>query len=120
MKRTTTELVDFECDMCDGCGWYEGGPTLATTCHVCEGTGIVKKERHIRHKWIIGQWGKRSSYDRYYTREDECEHCSCKRGVVKTNKFGPLSSELIVYYNRSKQIFGHDHMPDCWGAKNPE
>lgn len=31
-----------ECDRCDGCGWYEGGKTLQTTCEECNGTGIVK------------------------------------------------------------------------------
>lgn len=31
------------CDFCDGCGWYEGGPTLMTTCEKCNGTGIVDK-----------------------------------------------------------------------------
>lgn len=29
------------CDRCDGCGWYEGGPTLMTQCEVCDGTGVV-------------------------------------------------------------------------------
>lgn len=28
------------CDSCDGCGWYEGGKTLKTTCEKCGGTGI--------------------------------------------------------------------------------
>jgi hypothetical protein len=28
------------CDRCDGCGWYEGGKTLKTTCEVCGGTGV--------------------------------------------------------------------------------
>lgn len=27
------------CDRCDGCGWYEGGKTLQTTCHECGGAG---------------------------------------------------------------------------------
>ena len=29
------------CELCDGCGWYEGGPTLRTTCSSCNGTGII-------------------------------------------------------------------------------
>jgi hypothetical protein len=29
------------CTNCDGCGWYEGGPTLQTTCEVCKGTGRI-------------------------------------------------------------------------------
>jgi hypothetical protein len=29
------------CDRCDGCGWYEGGEFLQTTCEKCNGTGIV-------------------------------------------------------------------------------
>lgn len=28
------------CDRCDGCGWYEGGATLKTTCEKCGGTGV--------------------------------------------------------------------------------
>lgn len=31
------------CDQCDGCGWYEGGPTLKTICQYCQGTGIKPK-----------------------------------------------------------------------------
>jgi hypothetical protein len=31
-----------ECDLCDGCGWYEGGITLKTTCGRCKGTGVVQ------------------------------------------------------------------------------
>lgn len=27
------------CYGCDGCGWYEGGPTLITVCEQCNGTG---------------------------------------------------------------------------------
>jgi len=38
-------IVDEEyCDRCDGCGWYEGGKTLKTTCEKCGGTGVVKKK----------------------------------------------------------------------------
>jgi DnaJ-class molecular chaperone len=32
----------IECDRCDGCGWYEGGKTLQTTCEICGGTGKIK------------------------------------------------------------------------------
>jgi len=35
-------LVEY-CDHCDGCGWYEGGPTIKTTCKHCNGTGIKAK-----------------------------------------------------------------------------
>jgi hypothetical protein len=34
-----------ECGRCDGCGWYEGGRTIKTTCEVCGGTGKVKKTK---------------------------------------------------------------------------
>jgi len=27
------------CDECDGCGWYEGGPSLQTQCERCLGDG---------------------------------------------------------------------------------
>lgn len=30
------------CDRCDGCGWYEGGKTLQTTCEKCGGTGVAR------------------------------------------------------------------------------
>lgn len=33
-----------ECDQCDGCGWYEGGPTIQTFCKTCNGTGKIKVE----------------------------------------------------------------------------
>ena len=33
----------FECDLCDGCGWYEGGKTLKTHCIKCNGNGIIAK-----------------------------------------------------------------------------
>lgn len=29
------------CDRCDGCGWYEGGATLNTTCEKCGGSGVI-------------------------------------------------------------------------------
>lgn len=31
----------FECDDCDGCGWFEGGPT---TCPTCAGHGALVRE----------------------------------------------------------------------------
>lgn len=34
--------VEF-CADCDGCGWYEGGATVQTSCEACQGTGIVKR-----------------------------------------------------------------------------
>jgi hypothetical protein len=35
------KLKEVECDQCDGCGWYEGGPTLKTLCKTCNGTGKI-------------------------------------------------------------------------------
>jgi hypothetical protein len=32
------------CDRCDGCGWYEGGPTLQTGCEKCKGRGTLAVE----------------------------------------------------------------------------
>lgn len=32
----------FLCPDCDGCGWYEGGPTLMTSCDRCKGTGVIE------------------------------------------------------------------------------
>ena len=32
------------CVRCDGCGWYEGGKTIKTTCEKCGGTGEVPRE----------------------------------------------------------------------------
>lgn len=29
------------CLRCDGCGWYEGGPTIQTNCEKCGGTGVI-------------------------------------------------------------------------------
>jgi len=42
------EMAD--CDQCDGCGWYEGGPTIKTECKHCNGTGkiaIKKDEKKV-------------------------------------------------------------------------
>lgn len=33
---------DVRCDRCDGCGWYEGGPTIKTDCEKCGGTGAIR------------------------------------------------------------------------------
>jgi hypothetical protein len=33
----------WECDRCDGYGWYEGGVTLQTSCERCGGTGVVDR-----------------------------------------------------------------------------
>lgn len=33
--------ITIECDLCDGCGWYEGGESIKTTCEKCNGTGMV-------------------------------------------------------------------------------
>jgi DnaJ-class molecular chaperone len=42
-KRVTRKRVLWEwCPRCDGCGWYEGGKTLGTTCEQCKGTGKIK------------------------------------------------------------------------------
>lgn len=43
----------IECDRCDGCGWYEGGPTLKTTCEHCGGTGAVKDDRLLHSRWLV-------------------------------------------------------------------
>lgn len=32
-----------ECLDCDGCGWYEGGATIQTTCTKCGGTGEITR-----------------------------------------------------------------------------
>lgn len=36
--------IRFECDHCDGCGWYEGGRYLVTTCETCKGRGWIWQE----------------------------------------------------------------------------
>lgn len=33
------------CDDCDGCGWFEGGKALMTTCKTCKGKGILKRKK---------------------------------------------------------------------------
>lgn len=42
--KTTFE----ECRNCDGCGWYEGGKTLQTTCEKCKGRGVLAIERGVK------------------------------------------------------------------------
>lgn len=32
---------DEVCEHCDGAGWYEGGRTIKTECHHCNGTGSI-------------------------------------------------------------------------------
>lgn len=39
------EREQWECDRCDGCGWYEGGKTLKTHCEECGGTGVVSRRQ---------------------------------------------------------------------------
>ena len=34
-----------DCRDCDGCGWYEGGKTIKTTCQQCEGRGLVRRRK---------------------------------------------------------------------------
>ena len=40
-ERQEPKLRARECDRCDGCGTYEGGKTLLTTCEVCGGCGFL-------------------------------------------------------------------------------
>lgn len=39
--RSPRRAADVWCGDCDGCGWFEGGPTLKTPCTKCGGTGRV-------------------------------------------------------------------------------
>lgn len=41
--RTFGMLNVDDCSYCDGVGWYEGGPTIQTTCEHCKGTRIDGK-----------------------------------------------------------------------------
>ena len=118
MDNTEIIKVEEECDFCDGCGWYEGGITIMTTCEKCGGTGVVTVEREvqIRHKWVIGEWKKEDGH-RYYVREDICSLCGCGRHVVKPSQNS--TDSFISLYERSHQLFGNGSMPPCWGAKNP-
>jgi len=45
-KKEVNKTEDYECDYCDGCGWYEGGKELMTTCEKCNGTGILHKIKY--------------------------------------------------------------------------
>jgi len=47
------ENESVECDQCDGCGWYEGGTTLRTTCEGCNGTGIIDGNDLIYYLVIV-------------------------------------------------------------------
>ena len=42
-RRQTLE----ECSNCDGCGWYEDGAAIKTTCDICNGTGLVPRSTTI-------------------------------------------------------------------------
>jgi DnaJ-class molecular chaperone len=119
MPLTETEIYKEECDFCDGCGWYEGGPTLMTTCEKCGGLGYIEKEREIEicHKWVIGEWVKEDGH-RYYVRDDKCSLCGCGRGLVKSSK--NANDAFVAHYDRSKQIFAPDNVPLCWGGKEPQ
>jgi dUTP pyrophosphatase len=48
------EIEMIDCDQCDGCGWYEGGPTLKTTCTVCKGVGKLPKITSSAHSFTEG------------------------------------------------------------------
>ncbi len=117
-----TEIVKvkFECDFCDGIGWYEGGPFLQNHCEKCDGKGYVwiDQEKEIKHKWEKGEWFKLRQ-DFYFTRNDKCKLCWCERTMIKFKR-GISWMICVSTYNRSKQIFGHEHMPECWGEKNPQ
>lgn len=46
-QKKVNKTEDYECDNCDGCGWYEGGKALMTTCEKCNGTGILSKVNYV-------------------------------------------------------------------------
>lgn len=56
LEEQTKEI----CDQCDGCGWYEGGKTLKTTCEKCNGEGEIFDDLDRIH-WLIityvKEWG---------------------------------------------------------------
>lgn len=116
MEATT--IAKEECDYCDGCGWYEGGPALRNHCEKCNGKGYieVKKEPEVHHKWSMGVWGRKDAGDKHITREDSCNLCGCKRTLVKHRV---SDTGIIACYSRSHQIFGANNMPSCWGDKQP-
>lgn len=70
------------------------------------------------HKWGNGEWQRLDKGDRYFTRIDICDLCGCERRSIKFTRRG-ITRQMVVTYERSKQIFGHENMPECWGAKNP-
>lgn len=113
---TTIIKEKFECDVCDGCGWYEGGPVLINRCFKCNGLGYIEieKEDEVKHKWRLGEW-KREGWNQ--VREDTCKLCGCKRHITQRNRKGRLIK--VVQYIRSK-IFHKEIEPECWGAKNPQ
>jgi DnaJ-class molecular chaperone len=117
----TVEVIKekVECDYCDGCGWYEGGPYLKNRCNHCGGLGYIEQEREvaIQHKWKNGEF-KRELGNRYLTKNDECELCGCIRQSIQTWR-NKKQIEFVVTYSRGMAIYPSDHIPECWGAKNP-
>jgi len=75
-------------------------------------------EEAQEHEWKEGdKWTK--EVGGYSTREDICTKCGCERLM---SKFYLKGKEVISVgaYSRSKQVYGSEHMPECWGSKNPE
>ena len=116
-----TEIVKVrvECEQCDGCGWYEGGPFLDTTCEYCGGKGFVfiDQEKEIEHKFVEGTWGKQEK-SRSYIRKDACSLCGMKKVWVRSSKNS--TDEFVSLYIRSNQFYSSENPPDCWGGKSPE
>lgn len=73
-------------------------------------------EKEIPHDWIEGTWKKEGR--RGYSRDDKCSLCDCER-TVSMYWLNDDMEVSVVGYSRSKQIFGWEHMPLCWGAKQP-
>jgi len=55
MKTRSTKTY---CPNCDGVGWNEGGECLQTTCHRCDGTGILKTTYWVDRSKILRQQEK--------------------------------------------------------------
>lgn len=68
----------------------------------------MPKIKHIykegEWKFVLGSWEKKC----------KCILCGMEKGLTRKNK---KSTPLIAYYQRSKQIYPHDHEPMCWGSK---
>lgn len=47
-RAAASKPMQEYCDGCDGCGWFEGGETLKTTCKKCNGTGLIERSRPRR------------------------------------------------------------------------